>query len=166
MRWFLFPLFSVFLAFPAFAGNQTAPHRSTDLPLPRFVSLKADKVYVRAGPAFRYPLKWIYKRENLPLEIIQEFDTWRKVRDFEGGEGWIHQSLLSGSRTVMVMADDPVAMRQAPGDLSRMIARLEPFVIARPENCAMEWCRVEVDGYKGWIERKFLWGIYEHEELN
>ncbi len=140
--------------------------RSTDLPLPRFVSLKADKVYVRTGPALRYPIKWIYKRENMPVEIIQEFDTWRKIRDFEGEESWIHQAMLSGERTVMVMTDDLVPMRESDGGQGRMIARLEPRVIASLERCGRNWCRIDTGGYKGWVERKSLWGIYEGEDLH
>lgn len=140
--------------------------RDTDLPLPRFVSLKSDKVYVRAGPAMRYPIKWIYKRDAMPVEITQEFDNWRKVRDRDGEEGWVHQSMLSGNRTVVVQAPDLVALREKSNGQARMIARLEPNVIGHLDKCDKNWCRIEAGGFRGWLERNFLWGIYPDEELN
>lgn len=142
------------------------PGRATALPLPRFVSLKASKVSVRTGPAMRYPIKWIYKREQMPVEIVQEFDTWRKIRDFEGGEGWVHQSLLSGARTVMIKSDELVPMRKDSADNARVIARIEAHVIASVKECIPSSCEVDAEGFDGWVDRKFLWGIYESEELN
>lgn len=141
----------------------------TGLPIPRFVSLRSDKVYVRSGPALRYPIKWIYKREHMPVEIVQEFENWRKVRGIEGEEGWIHQSLLSGERTVMIKtgeADQLIPMREGFNVGARMIAKAEPMVVADLDKCSGDWCRIEADGYRGWVERNFLWGIYEDEELN
>jgi SH3-like domain-containing protein len=154
---------------PAMVWAQEPPvqsFRSTDLPLPRFASLRSDKVYARAGPATRYPVKWLYQRDGLPVEVIQEFEHWRKIRDFDGGEGWIHKTLLSGDRLVMVQAQEPAAMHEGQNDSSRILARLEPRVIAHADKCAGEWCRLSVDGYQGWVKRNFLWGIYEVEELN
>ena len=75
---------------------------NSGLTIPRFVSLRSNKVFVRTGPALRYPIKWIYTREGLPVEVVQEFDTWRKVRDKDGEEGWIHSSLLSGKRHAVI----------------------------------------------------------------
>lgn len=141
--------------------------RSTDLPLPRFVSLRSDKVYVRAGPALRYPIKWIYKRANMPVEIVQEFENWRKVKGVDGEEGWIHQSLLSGERTVIIKdSEDPVPMREGFNGNARMVARIEPQVVASIDKCSGDWCRIETGGYRGWVERNFLWGIYDGEDLN
>lgn len=141
------------------------------MPLPRFVSLRSDKVYVRAGPALRYPIRWIYKRTGMPVEIIQEFEGWRKVNGFDGEEGWIHESLLSGERMVLVRTPDTdpeglVPMREGSNKDSRMIARIEPMVVAGVEKCEDEWCRIKTDGYRGWVERNFLWGIYPDEDLN
>lgn len=167
MKRFLVAIAILCLAVPAFA--QEAPvkgFRDTDLPLPRFVSLKSDKVYVRAGPAMRYPIKWIYKRDAMPVEITQEFDNWRKVRDRDGEEGWVHQSMLSGDRTVVVEAPDLVALREKPNGQARMIARLEPNVIGHLDKCDKDWCRIEAGGFRGWLERNLLWGIYPEEELN
>lgn len=141
--------------------------RSTELPLPRYVSLRSDMVYVRAGPDYRYPIKWIFRREGMPVEIVQEFDHWRKVRGIDGDDGWVHQSMLSGERTVLIKSEqDPVPMREGVDKNARMIARLEPLVVAGVEKCDDQWCRIEASGYRGWVQRNFLWGIYESEELN
>ena len=140
--------------------------RSTELPLPRFVSLRSEKVYVRAGPALRYPIKWVYRRDKLPVEIIQEFENWRKIRGYDDDEGWIHQSLLSGARTVIVRAAEPVPMREGFTEKAKMIARVEPDVVATLDQCSDAWCRIEARGYEGWVQRKNLWGVYEDEELD
>ncbi|MCB9988996.1 MAG: hypothetical protein H6868_06635 [Rhodospirillales bacterium] len=168
MKRILFILLLAFMCAPLPVSAQDTPSfRDTELPLPRFASLRSDKVYMRAGPGLRYPIRWIYNRENLPMEIVQEFDHWRKIRDYDGEEGWVHQSLLSGLRTVMVRGEgDPVPVRDKPESESRMIVRLEPTVIATAEKCIPDWCRIEVGGYRGWIEKKVLWGIYEDEELD
>lgn len=167
MKRVLIAIFVVLLSLPAFAQEEPVKgFRDTNLPLPRFVSLKSDKVYVRAGPAMRYPIKWIYKRDGMPVEITQEFDSWRKVRDIDGEEGWVHQSLLSGERTIIVKSGDLIALREKSAADARMLARLEPNVIAQVDKCKKDWCRIETSGFRGWIERNSLWGIYENEELN
>ena len=140
--------------------------KTSGLPLPRFVSLKSDKVYVRTGPSVRYPIRWIYQKSDLPVEIVEEFDVWRKIRDSEGEGGWVSQTLLSGERTALVKSEDLAPVREKPSDSARMVVRLEPGVIARIEECDKAWCRVAAGGFKGWISRNSLWGIYENEELN
>lgn len=158
------------LAFPSLApaDEPVEGFRTSGLPLPRFVSLRSDKVYVRAGPDWRYPIKWIFKREKMPVEIVQEFENWRKIRDVDGEEGWIHQSLLSGERTIVVKNRDSelVPMREGFSGQARMIAKVEPMVVAGIDKCAGDWCRINAGGFRGWVERNFLWGIYEHEEFN
>lgn len=161
-----FLLFAVFSPAPVFAQDGAGAAQVTGLPIPRFVSLDSQKVYVRSGPALRYPIKWVFKRKGLPVEIVQEFDAWRKIRDFEGEEGWIHSSLLSGRRSVLIQSDDLVPMHEGFSADSRLMAKLEPHVVALVDKCVGDWCRLEKDGYKGWVQRKFLWGIYEDEELD
>lgn len=153
---------------PARAQEGAVPSfRDTTLKLPRWAALAGEKTYVRAGPGLKYPIRWIYKKEGLPVEIVQEFDSWRKIKDWEGGEGWVHQSLLTGTRRAMVRSEGPeVPMRQDAGADERLVARLEPAVVASIDRCTPAWCRLEVDGYRGWVQRNFLWGIYEDEELN
>lgn len=167
--------FMVLMAGAPYAGAQEADPgvatygaaiKTSGLPLPRFVSLKSDKVYVRTGPSVRYPIRWIYQKTDMPVEIIEEFDVWRKIRDSEGEGGWVSQTLLSGERTVLVKGDDLITVREKPEDTARMVARLEPGVIARIHECNPLWCKVAAGGFKGWIARNSLWGIYESEELN
>lgn len=141
-------------------------YKTSGLPVPRYVSLRSDKVFVRSGPALRYPIKWIYQKEGLPVEVIQEFDTWRKVRDVQGEEGWIHQSLLSGQRTVMIKAEETIPLYRDSRRPDKLVARLEPNVVASVEQCVEAYCELDAEGFRGWAERKLLWGIYDREELN
>jgi SH3-like domain-containing protein len=131
--------------------------RSTGLPLPRFVSLGADRVNVRFGPGTQYPVNWVFARQGLPVEIIEEFDNWRKVRDYDGDEGWIHASLLSSRRTIMVSGEIR-DLRRTPGLDSRVVLRAEPGVIGNLFDCEEDWCRVEIEGRRGWLQRIEFWG--------
>ena len=149
------------------ASDAVPRFRATNLPLPRFVSIASNEVNVRSGPALRYPIKWIFQKRGLPVEIIQEFDHWRKIRDHEGEEGWVHKSLLSGRRSVIIDDSGLVEMYDRTGNRKRLVARLEPGVVARAIQCIEEgWCEIEKDGYSGWVDRNFLWGIYEREIFN
>ena len=168
-------ILSLFVYFIGFGGfipqSNVAMAQSPDvfnnsgLPIPRFVSLRNDKVYVRTGPALRYPLKWVYRRAGLPVEIIQEFDTWRKIRDRDGEEGWIHQSLLSGKRTAVVVAEEDVFIHKKPNAVSKKVAIVENGNIISLEQCDTSWCEGEVQGFSGFISRNSLWGVYQKEEL-
>ena len=158
-----FLIFSLLsMPFAASMAKETA-FRSTSYPLPRFVSLNSDEVYVRAGPGTRYPVKWIYKKKGLPLEVVLEFESWRKIEDYEGHSGWIHQSLLSGKRTGLVHYGENADLYKRPKEDARKIARIEPNVIGAINECRKEWCAFEAGGYKGWMQRKYIWGIYESE---
>ena len=132
--------------------------RETGLEVPRFVSLSSNKTNVRAGPGRRYPIKWIYQRQNLPVKVIAEFDTWRKIKDHEGIEGWVHQRMLSGRKWVFVIRENTI-IRDGQRATARGVARLETGVIARLEECSVEWCLVEADSYKGWISKTDVWGV-------
>ncbi|MCB1783098.1 MAG: SH3 domain-containing protein [Alphaproteobacteria bacterium] len=143
---------------------------TTKLPLPRFVSLGEDQVYVRAGPDQKYPIKWVYVRKNYPVEIILEYGNWRKVRDVDGDEGWIFHSLLSGRRHALIRQGDsayaPVYKYASGTSGSRMVAKLEPRVVVGLHGCQGIWCDVEASGYRGWVQRKYLWGVYEGENFD
>ena len=131
--------------------------RETGLEVPRFVSLSSNKTNVRAGPGRRYPIKWIYQRQNLPVKIIAEFDTWRKIKDHEDIEGWVHQRMLSGRKWVFVIRENTI-IRDGQRATARGVARLETGVIARLGECSVEWCVVDADSYKGWILKTDVWG--------
>jgi SH3-like domain-containing protein len=147
-------------------AQETDPFKSSGLKIPRFVTLAKDKVFLRTGPGLRYPIKWVYKRQGLPIEVIQEFDTWRKVRDIEGDEGWVHQALLSGRRNAVVTEEKGALLVRKPVTGARPVALLEPDVVITLEHCSGAWCSGSADGFDGWIERKSLWGVYEDEELD
>lgn len=149
-----------------FSAETEVAKSSSGLPIPRYVSLADEKVIMRTGPGLRYPIKWIYQRQNLPVEVIQEFDTWRKVRDIDGDDGWVHQSLLTGIRTVMVKGENPVSLYREADDGSAVLARFEPGVVARATSCAGAWCEITSGGYSGFAQRKFLWGIYDSEDFD
>lgn len=155
----------------AVTGSATAQSvGESGLPIPRFVSISAGEANLRAGPGHRYPVEWVYVRRNLPVEIIAEHEHWRRVRDWEGLEGWLHRSLLSGRRTVVVVGEEPHPLRSRPTDQSSIVARVEPGVIARLLRCSSPaegpegaWCTVEVSGYIGRLPRSNLWGVYGSE---
>ncbi|HMB48207.1 MAG TPA: SH3 domain-containing protein [Afifellaceae bacterium] len=139
------------------------------LPLPRFVSLSSDKVNVRRGPGVNFDVAWVFVRAGVPVEIIQEFENWRKIRDWEGSEGWIHRSLLSGRRTVIVAPWDDraqFALRRSPSEGAGISAYLEANLFAAVVSCADNWCRLEDERFNGWIEQNRLWGVYPQEVIN
>ena len=137
---------------------------TTGLPLPRFVSLRADEVNLRTGPGVQYPIDWVYRRSLLPVEIIAEYNTWRKIRDWQGTEGWVHQSMLGRERTVIVTGKLRT-LRNKSDTTGRPVAQAEAGIIARLLECpdASTWCRVEVDGFEGWFRRVEFWGVYRNE---
>jgi SH3-like domain-containing protein len=132
----------------------------TGLPVPRFVSLAADVANVRLGPRRSYDVVAVYRQRGLPLMVVGEFDNWREVVDFEGDRGWMHASLLSGRRTVMVRGEPALLRRGAAAEAPGM-ARLAPGVVARLLRAEPggEWCFVEVRGRRGWLARSHLWGV-------
>lgn len=153
---------------PGGAAAQDA-QRGTGLPLPRFVSLKSDDVNVRRGPGQEYGVVFTFVREGLPVEIIREFDNWRKIRDSEGAEGWVFHSLLTGERTALVSPwekEGQIPAHRSADASAAIVAYLTPQVIAKVEECTGMWCLVSVEGYEGWIEQNRLWGVYPNEEFS
>ena len=146
---------------PADSRQVERPGR-TGLPLPRFVSLRAPEVNLRTGPGVRYPIDWVYRRQGLPVEVIDEFKTWRRIRDHEGTMGWVHQSMLDGRRGVLIM-DEVRPLRRAPEADAAMVARLEPGVVAGLDRCEALWCRITIEGLSGWIRRESFYGLYAGE---
>lgn len=137
----------------------------TNLPLPRFVSMKAPEGNVRRGPSLTHRIDWVFKHEDIPLEITAEHGHWRRVRDRDGMGGWIHYSLLSGARTA-IAETDMLELRAQPVPDSLVVARLEMGVIARIEACSVDWCRLSVAGYEGWAPKTHLWGVRPDEILD
>ncbi|MEO1138991.1 MAG: SH3 domain-containing protein [Pseudomonadota bacterium] len=150
------------LALPA-AAQDRGP--VTNLPLPRFVSMKASEGNVRRGPSLTHQIDWVFKRRDLPLEITAEHGHWRRVRDRDGAGGWVHYSLLSGTRTVIVEAD-MLNIHSKPDDTSLAVAQLELGVVARIDQCTPDWCRLIAGGYRGWAPKSHLWGVKSDEVLD
>ena len=157
---------AMFLAPCAASADPVGP--VTKLPLPRFASLKTDRVNLREGPSKDHATKWVYARAGLPVEITAEFEIWRKVRDSEGVEGWVLHSLLSGRRTALVTPNKKgedsklYARASASADLA---ATLQSGVIVNVRRCDSAWCLVDGDGFKGYIEQEKLWGVYPDEKI-
>jgi SH3-like domain-containing protein len=137
----------------------------TGFPIPRFVSLNKDQVFARTGPGQRYPIKWVYERDNLPVEVTKEFENWRKIRDHEGEEGWVHHTLLSGKRHGLLITRQAMPILRSDSDDARAVALIEPQVIMTIRSCDGTWCRVSVEGYRGFIQSDSLWGVYDDERI-
>jgi SH3-like domain-containing protein len=136
--------------------------------VPRYVSLKTDRVNLREGPDKDHPTKWVFQRAGLPVEITAEFDTWRKIRDSEGTEGWVLHSLLSGRRTALVgpgKQSETFKLWSHPSEKSNLAATLQSGVIANVRNCDGQWCRIEGEGFDGYIQQTSLWGVYPNEKV-
>ena len=149
------------------AGERYA---TSGLPVPRFVSLKSDKVNVRGGPDKDHDVTWVYNRAGLPVEITAEFENWRRIRDWEGAEGWVYHSLLSGKRTARGRSRKrrticAPLLRQARRAQRRDGASCSPACSARVKRCTGTWCRFVGDGFDGWIEQERLWGVYPDEKV-
>lgn len=155
-------LFLIFFASSAFAAD---PMEGSGLPIPRFASLKSDNAFVRTGPSMDYPIKWVYKKSGLPVEIVQEYDAWRKIKDPSGETGWVHKLLLSGNRTVIIESKEPVKAFEAE-DKEKLVALLEPGTVSKVEECRGAMCLLQFGTYEGWTEKKYLWGVYGSEILN
>jgi SH3-like domain-containing protein len=160
---------------PAGAAGEGTAGKVTGLPVPRYVSLKTDRVNLREGPSKEHRTAWVFQRAGLPVEIVAEFETWRRIRDAEGTEGWVLHSLLSGRRTALVMPwakgeVEPITLFERAGDRAEVVARLQPGVIANVKQCGGAWCRIlvpqpagsDLDGY---IHQDRLWGVYPNEKV-
>ena len=156
---------------PAAPATPAAPAEppkgsNTGLPLPRFASLKTDEVNLRTGPGLRYPIDWVYKRRDLPVQIEREFEVWRLVSDSDGVKGWVHQATLTGRRSFVVIGAERV-MRSSGSDSASAVAQLKPGVVGRLRACEANapWCQVQVGDYRGWLKRDAFWGAYPGEAV-
>jgi len=164
--------FSLFVLAPGGSAYAADPpsnnqRKGSGLPLPRFASLRSDEVNVRTGPGTRYPVDWVFKRKGMPVEIVAEYENWRKIRDWQGASGWVHQSLLTGKRGFIIAAK-PASLHKTPANAAEVVAKLEPEVMGEIRSCSGDWCRVRVSsgGVSGWLERTAFWGVYKSEPIN
>ncbi len=132
----------------------------------KFASLKASEVNVRIGPSFNHEIAWTFRRQGLPVKVIQEYDIWRRIQDSDGDEGWVHKKLLSNRRTALVAPWEkgvPLATRRQPEEDAAITALVEPGVVADVTACTGAWCYLEGEGFAGWIEQRQLWGVTASE---
>jgi SH3-like domain-containing protein len=157
---------ATFLAVVTFATAITTA-RADDKSGPaesRFESLRWDKVNLRAGPGDQYPIRWVLTRKGMPVEVIDRFDVWRKILDWQGSVGWVHERMLVGNRTVIVTGIERT-LHAEPSETAKPVARAEPGVVGRLLACHGAWCRIEAQGVKGWIERGAIFGVTLDEVL-
>ena len=158
----LFTFLCIALTFSAWHAQHASILNPSGLPVPRYVSLKSDEINMRVGPGKRYPIKWVYKRAALPVQIIEEFAHWRKIRDHEGATGWIHKGLISGRRSVMIM-ETQQNVYQSPDATSRIAFRAQGGVIAKTLECLPDWCAITIGEHAGWIRKSDIWGVSREE---
>jgi SH3-like domain-containing protein len=137
----------------------------TNLPLPRFVSLKGNEGNARRGPGLTHRIDWVFTRAGMPLRITAEFENWRRVEDVEGAGGWVHYSLLSGVRTVLVTLD-MAEFREDPSDQAPVLVQAEMGVVGRLLACVPDWCRVALEGERGWVRKSAIWGVKADETFD
>ena len=160
LKWFLF----LALCNPVTLFLPVTAIAETGYPLPRYASLRANEVHLRTGPGVRYPVDWKYHSRGMPVEITAEFENWRKIRDWQGTEGWVHRSMLSGRRTIVVTGGlQP--LRQDPDANSVLSARVMEKAVGRVLECEGDWCHLEVGERRGWMRRGHIWGVYSYEKL-
>lgn len=141
----------------------------TGLPIPRYVSLRSSKARARTGPALRYPIQWVYRRAGLPVEITAEYEAWRQIKDVDGTITWMHSSLLSGKRTAYIKVKDleldTINAYKRPDNASRRILKIEPNALGEIKKCVNSHCLLDFKAYRGWVEKKYIWGIYQNEVI-
>ncbi len=139
-------------------ASQTAA-AGANFPVPRFASFASDRVYMREGPTYGHRILWVYHRKGLPVQVLAQYDVWRRVKDSQGAIGWVHASMISEIRTILVTAKSRVPVRRSDDPHSPMIALAQSGVVARLEACGALACEIESAGIEGWIEKKNIWGV-------
>lgn len=134
-------------------------HLQAAFDLPRFASLRSDNINTRVGPGMQYPVEWTYVRARLPVKIVKEFDHWRLIEDAEGQQSWVHQRLLSGLRTVIVIGKQRIALYQKPDRNAIALADIEPGVVAILDKVEKDWARIKINNLVGWVHQDQVWGI-------
>ncbi|MDD5587404.1 MAG: SH3 domain-containing protein [Alphaproteobacteria bacterium] len=152
-------------AFAAEADANDEAKGASGLPLPRFASLRSGEANLRTGPGTRYPIEWVLVHKGMPVEITAEFDVWRRVRDWEGTEGWVHKSSLTGKRGAVVTGAER-ELRENDKASTPTLAHLEPGAMGQLISCAPEWCRVKFGDIKGFLRKSEFWGVYANEVVD
>ena len=141
-------------------GNETG------LKIPRFVSLKSDNSNLRVGPSENYPVKLKYIVANMPVEIIDEYKNWRKIKDYEENEGWIHKNLIKGKRFTIVNTPYQEGLQVFIKPKGNNIGKIGKKNVLEVKTCLMNWCKIKYGKNTGWVNKLNLWGIYDNETIN
>jgi SH3-like domain-containing protein len=143
----------------------TGADEDVGLKVPRFVALHSDRVNLRTGPGRQYPIEWVLTKKDMPVEVIAQFEHWRRIRDWEGTAGWVQERMVTGRRTAIVGKGGERPLHQQPDPASAVVARAAAGVVARLLECRGPWCRVETDKFSGWMRRSDIWGVYPDEAV-
>ena len=160
-------LFTIFILFFCFFSKNSFAEKyipkvsinGSGLNIPRMVSLKKVPVYMRTGPGLKYPIKYEYNKAHYPMNIIGEFNNWRKVNTINNIKGWIHTSLLSSLKTGLII--ETTILKKTPFDKSKSIAKLLPNLLVEIKNCNEIWCKILIiknQSYTGWVKKRLIWG--------
>ena len=154
----------LFIAIIFFTQNTYAEiGKETGLEIPRYVSLKSNDANIRVGPSKNYPIEIKYIKKNFPLKVLEEYEEWRKVEDFKKNIGWIHKSLISGNRTGIVLSKDNKTIKLLNTLNGNIIGEIGKGNIVYLEKCKIDWCLVSDGNFKGWIDKKYIWGVKQDE---
>ncbi len=158
---------SVFVWLVMIASAFSVPASAADQPspVPRFASLSRDQVFMREGPTYNHRILWVYHRKGLPVEVVGQFDVWRRVRDADGTTGWVHSTMIAETRTVLVTAKKPAPVYRANDRRSQILALAQPGVVAKLETCTADLCEIDANGTEGWIDKKNIWGVKAGESF-
>ena len=165
----LFTLVAVLLLLAGQASAQNLPDDTeSGLALPRMVSLRSNLINARSGPGARYPIEWVYRQKGAPVEIIAEFELWRKIRDWDGSETWVHKSMLSGKRSVKMTAKGASNIYNNEDYNSAIIAKVEDGVIGDIKKCpaGSSFCLIQFGTVEGWVPRSNFFGAYSDEVID
>ena len=153
--------------FVAVAKDSNSTAKSSDS-LPRFVSLRDDVVNARSGPGTKYPIDWVYKQKSAPVEVIAEFDSWRRIRDWQGSESWVKSQLLTRTRFAKVITPGENNLYLKDSYKSKIIARIEDDVIGKIKKCPADndFCLINFGNFEGWMARQNIYGVYDKEIID
>ena len=157
-------MIKILIALIAIILSTTINADNKKLPIPRFVSIKSNEVNARSGPTTKAAIEWVFVKKGEPVEIIAEYEQWRQVRDIHGESGWIHSSVLSGRRSVIIIADQEIELLKYANIESRVIAKLMPKVRCGLKKCKEQFCKITCKNYTGWVLKKDLWGVYDDKD--
>jgi SH3-like domain-containing protein len=157
----------IFISYLFFSLNVFAKTGEvTGLDIPRFVSLKSNDINLRVGPSTNYPINIKYLTKNLPVEVIDEFDVWRKIKDYKNNYGWLHKSLIKGNRFVLTNEKKNLGLNIYNRPNSKIIGIIKKNNILELNKCLKDWCNISYNNFSGWIKKENIWGVYEKEIYN